>query len=75
MQTFWLHSAEAQRHVSAGFAVSVSSSKNASFEHNAKGMMCQALVFSHICSPWVQSAGATPVLPSEISAADEIEHN
>lgn len=75
MQTFWLHSAEAQRHISAGFAVSVSSTKNESFEHNAKVMMCQALVFSHICFPCVQSTHATPVLPSDISAADEIEHN
>lgn len=75
MQTFWLHSAEAERHVSAGFAVSVSSSKNVSFEHNAKVMMCQALVFSHICFPCMQSARATPVLPSDISAADEMEHN
>lgn len=70
LQTFWPGSAEAQRHVLAGFAVSVSSSKNWSFEHNAKGMMCQALVFSHIRSPWVQSTHATPVLPPGISAAD-----
>lgn len=59
MQTFWLNSAETQRYVSAGFAV-VSSSKIGSLKCDAKDMICQALVFSHICSLWVQSTHVNP---------------